>query len=94
MMWLCADSLEEVVGLDIAYHGQSFGNNTEKRISLYYIKTYNRRKGGIMQHKRHTSDPGNESFPTEDHKDTHTDSFTQEDNGNGMVDQVIPSSEP
>mmetsp|Transcript_36215 Transcript_36215/g.55354 ORF Transcript_36215/g.55354 Transcript_36215/m.55354 type:complete len:555 (+) Transcript_36215:360-2024(+) len=92
--WFRADSLEEVVGLDISYHGQSFGSGSEERISSEYIEAYNRRKEEIMQRRGRASDPGHDSYSVEDHKDTQTDSFTQEDNGNGVVDRVIPKSEP
>lgn len=80
--------------MDISYHGQSFGSGSEERISSEYIEAYNRRKEEIMQRRGRASDPGHDSYSVEDHKDTQTDSFTQEDNGNGVVDRAIPKSEP
>lgn len=47
--WLRADSLEELVGLDISYHG---GMNTkDSGVKKEYLEAYNRHKGGIRNRK-------------------------------------------
>lgn len=43
MGWFRADSLEELVGLDISYHGGSALGNDE--VKLEYVEAFNRRKG-------------------------------------------------
>jgi len=43
MGWFRADSLEELVGLDISYHGGHAGGNDE--VKLEYVEAFNRRKG-------------------------------------------------
>mmetsp|Transcript_25419 Transcript_25419/g.42258 ORF Transcript_25419/g.42258 Transcript_25419/m.42258 type:complete len:569 (+) Transcript_25419:95-1801(+) len=42
MGWFRADSLEELVGLDISYHGGGAGGNDE--VKLEYVEAFNRRK--------------------------------------------------
>mmetsp|Transcript_35062 Transcript_35062/g.49785 ORF Transcript_35062/g.49785 Transcript_35062/m.49785 type:complete len:531 (-) Transcript_35062:40-1632(-) len=43
MGWFRADSLEELVGLDISYHGGAIGGNDE--VKSEYIEAYNKRRG-------------------------------------------------
>lgn len=47
MGWLRSDSLEELVGLDISYHGGS-AVNTES-VPSEYLEAYNRQKGSIRK---------------------------------------------
>lgn len=50
--WLRADSLEELVGLDVSYHGRStHGENGD--IKREYIEAYNRYKGTIRKESHH-----------------------------------------
>jgi ammonium transporter, Amt family len=50
MGWFRSDSLEELVGLDISYHGGSALGNDE--VKLEYIEAFNRRKGAKMESRR------------------------------------------
>lgn len=63
--WLRADSLEELVGLDVSYHGRStHGDNGD--IKKEYIEAYNRYKGMIRQgshHGHNNSNPDRERLP-------------------------------
>lgn len=63
--WLRADSLEELVGLDVSYHGRStHGENGD--IKKEYIEAYNRYKGAIRQSGRHghnNTNPDREQLP-------------------------------
>mmetsp|Transcript_45875 Transcript_45875/g.68284 ORF Transcript_45875/g.68284 Transcript_45875/m.68284 type:complete len:520 (-) Transcript_45875:141-1700(-) len=45
MGWFRADSLEELVGLDISYHGGNVLGNDE--VKLEYVEAFNRRKGKV-----------------------------------------------
>lgn len=47
MGWFRADSLEELVGLDISYHGGSGSGNDD--VKLEYVEAFNRRKGAKRQ---------------------------------------------
>ena len=44
MGWFRADSLEELVGLDISYHGGAIGSGNDE-VKSEYIEAYNRRRG-------------------------------------------------
>jgi hypothetical protein len=62
--WLRADSLEELVGLDVSYHGRStHGENGD--IKKEYIEAYNRYKGTIRQsrHGHNNSNPDRQQLP-------------------------------
>mmetsp|Transcript_13381 Transcript_13381/g.33682 ORF Transcript_13381/g.33682 Transcript_13381/m.33682 type:complete len:558 (+) Transcript_13381:352-2025(+) len=64
--WLRADSLEELVGLDVSYHGRStHGDNGD--IKKEYIEAYNRYKGTIRKggsnHGHNNSNPDRERLP-------------------------------
>jgi len=64
--WLRADSLEELVGLDVSYHGRStHGENGD--IKKEYIEAYNRYKGtirrGSSHHGHNNSNPDRERLP-------------------------------
>ncbi|VEU33823.1 unnamed protein product [Pseudo-nitzschia multistriata] len=50
--WLRADSLEELVGLDVSYHGRST-HDENSGIKKEYIEAYNRYKGTIRQQRSH-----------------------------------------
>ena len=70
--WLRADSLEELVGLDVSYHGRStHGENGD--IKKEYIEAYNRYKEtirkGSSNHGHNNSNPDQErlSFPDSHH---------------------------
>lgn len=52
--WLRADSLEELVGLDISYHGGM--NSKECGVKKEYLDAYNKHKGGIR--KRNVGNQG------------------------------------
>mmetsp|Transcript_23431 Transcript_23431/g.55484 ORF Transcript_23431/g.55484 Transcript_23431/m.55484 type:complete len:601 (+) Transcript_23431:186-1988(+) len=67
--WLRADSLEELVGLDVSYHGRStHGDNGD--IKKEYIEAYNRYKGtirrGANHHGHNNSNPDREQLPFTD----------------------------
>jgi len=63
--WLRADSLEELVGLDVSYHGRStHGDHGD--IKKEYIEAYNRYKGTIRdgrQHGHNNRNPDIEQLP-------------------------------
>ena len=63
--WLRADSLEELVGLDVSYHGRStHGENGD--IKKEYIEAYNRYKGTIRppgSHGGNNSNPDRHKLP-------------------------------
>jgi len=67
--WLRADSLEELVGLDVSYHGRStHGENLD--IKKEYIEAYNRYKGTIRSgsnHGHNNSVPDRERLPFTEH---------------------------
>lgn len=46
--WLRADSLEELVGLDISYHGGMLGND-KRGVKKEYVDAYNRHKSSIRR---------------------------------------------
>ena len=48
--WLRADSLEELVGLDISYHG-GIGNNRDGSVKKEYIEAYNKHKGTVRKRR-------------------------------------------
>jgi ammonium transporter, Amt family len=54
MGWFRADSLEELVGLDISYHGGSALGNDE--VKLEYVEAFNRRKGEKQASRRMPSE--------------------------------------
>uniref|UniRef100_A0A7S2MF89 Ammonium transporter n=1 Tax=Helicotheca tamesis TaxID=374047 RepID=A0A7S2MF89_9STRA len=90
--WFRADSLEEVVGLDISYHGQSFGETgNDETLSSEYIDAYHRRKDEMT--RRRSSRNRDTNGSTDDQKHSQTDSYTDE-YPSGTVDRVVPSSEP
>jgi len=66
--WLRADSLEELVGLDVSYHGRStHGVNGD--IKTEYIEAYNRYKDTIRQRNHHgqnNTNPDREQLPFSD----------------------------
>ena len=47
--WLRADSLEELVGLDISYHGGM--NSRDAGVKKEYVEAYNRHKGSIRNRR-------------------------------------------
>eukprot|EP00536_Pseudo-nitzschia_multiseries_P008206 jgi/Psemu1/240985/estExt_Genewise1.C_2050019 len=62
--WLRADSLEELVGLDVSYHGRStHGENGD--IKKEYIEAYNRYKGTIRNrhHGHNNTNPDRQQLP-------------------------------
>jgi len=66
--WFRADSLEELVGLDISYHGRSM-NNEEGDVKEEYIEAYKRQKGSlrsrrVIGHRRVSGEYGD---PESDH---------------------------
>lgn len=63
--WLRADSLEELVGLDVSYHGRSTHGEDGNEIKQEYIDAYNRYKSTIKRHHGHNnSNPDREQFTT------------------------------
>jgi hypothetical protein len=55
MGWFRADSLEELVGLDISYHGGSVLGNDE--VKLEYVEAFNRRRDSRRNNRRQHSTP-------------------------------------
>ena len=49
MGWFRADSLEELVGLDISYHGGSA--SSRDGVKKEYVEAYKRHKGSIRQRR-------------------------------------------
>lgn len=74
--WLRADSLEELVGLDISYHGGSTGG-TGGEVKKEYVDAYRKHRGNARQ--RHVAgDTENERWPS-----AGGDTDDPEDSGNG-----------
>ena len=78
--WLRADSLEELVGLDVSYHGRStHGDNGD--IKKEYIEAYNRYKGTIRHqrggHGQNNSNPDRERLPFSDERNGSDNGFRQ-----------------
>mmetsp|Transcript_29314 Transcript_29314/g.79344 ORF Transcript_29314/g.79344 Transcript_29314/m.79344 type:complete len:581 (+) Transcript_29314:922-2664(+) len=76
--WLRADSLEELVGLDVSYHGRST-HSENGDIKKEYIEAYNRYKGTIRNrhHGQNNTNPDREQLsfariPPEDDVEHHT----------------------
>ena len=63
MGWFRADSLEELVGLDISYHGGSALGNNE--VKLEYVEAFNRRKGAKAESRRNLNYDGGPESSTE-----------------------------
>ena len=63
MGWFRADSLEELVGLDISYHGGSGVGNNE--VKLEYVEAFNRRKGAKAGSRRNLEYDNPETSMTE-----------------------------
>jgi Amt family ammonium transporter len=59
MGWFRADSLEELVGLDISYHGRSALNTNEGDRQYEYVEAFRKRQALRKRHKRHRSDDDN-----------------------------------
>jgi Amt family ammonium transporter len=55
MGWFRADSLEELVGLDISYHGG--GPQAKSSVRKEYVDAYNRHKGGIRNRRSGSTAP-------------------------------------
>ncbi len=53
--WLRADSLEELVGLDISYHGSM--DFKEGGVKKEYVEAYKRHKGNIRERRTSRRDP-------------------------------------
>jgi Amt family ammonium transporter len=50
--WFRADSLEELVGLDISYHGgMNINNNGGSGVKKEYVQAYNRHKGNLRKRR-------------------------------------------
>lgn len=56
--WLRADSLEELVGLDISYHGGPRGSALDG-VKKEYVEAYNRHKGNIRNRRSKNRDADN-----------------------------------
>mmetsp|Transcript_3163 Transcript_3163/g.6956 ORF Transcript_3163/g.6956 Transcript_3163/m.6956 type:complete len:629 (+) Transcript_3163:670-2556(+) len=95
--WLRADSLEELVGLDISYHGRStHGENGD--IKKEYIEAYNRYKGTIRQQRsshqpgQNNTNPDREQLPFSDppsyDDNEHKSSTSSPHNNNTAVSSV------
>ena len=88
--WLRADSLEELVGLDVSYHGRStHGDNGD--IKKEYIEAYNRYKGTIRRgsnhHGHNNSNPDREQLPF-------AESHSSEDLKNSAASSGSPVMQP
>lgn len=77
MGWFRADSLEELVGLDISYHGGSALNTDSNERQYEYVEAFRRRQGLRKRHKRHRSDDTGEIGGTERPSDV--DSFKEDE---------------
>jgi len=51
--WLRADSLEELVGLDVSYHGGISGGSKDG-VKKEYVEAYNRHKNSIRRRGNHS----------------------------------------
>jgi ammonium transporter, Amt family len=51
MGWLRADSLEELVGLDMSYHGGINASGNRDQVKMEYITAYNRHKSSLRKRK-------------------------------------------
>ena len=60
--WLRADSLEELVGLDISYHG-GMGGSTDNSVKKEFVEAYKRQKGALRQRRRQNNYKGGETYP-------------------------------
>ena len=49
--WLRADSLEELVGLDISYHGGVGGASGDSGVKKEYVEAYKRHKGNLRNRR-------------------------------------------
>jgi Amt family ammonium transporter len=49
--WLRADSLEELVGLDISYHGGMNSSSSGDCVKKEYVQAYNRHKGSLRKRR-------------------------------------------
>jgi Amt family ammonium transporter len=58
MGWLRADSLEELVGLDMSYHGATLnaanGGKSQEQVKKSYVDAYNRHKFALRKRKTET----------------------------------------
>ena len=54
MGWFRADSLEELVGLDISYHGGRSGGSDYDDVKEEHVKAYRKNKGAIRQQRSST----------------------------------------
>lgn len=58
MGWLRADSLEELVGLDMSYHGSMGAGSGKESVKKEYVQAYNHHKNTLRKRKTaHTSTP-------------------------------------
>jgi len=94
--WLRADSLEELVGLDVSYHGRStHGENGD--IKKEYIEAYNRYKGTIRSNRGHhhghnNRNPDRHSLPfEEDNYEQHTSSSSAPTSINQYASRILQS---
>jgi Amt family ammonium transporter len=68
MGWLRADSLEELVGLDLSYHGGMKGGKNES-VKKEYLDAYQRHKSAIRQRSRNMSTTIDEDEPDNSESD-------------------------
>ena len=61
MGWLRADSLEELVGLDLSYHGSTPASGTsggQEQVKKSYVDAYNRHKSALRKRKTEALESG------------------------------------
>lgn len=63
--WLRSDSLEELVGLDISYHGGGSGS-TNGEVKKEYVDAYRRHKGGLRQRVTDSTEEWHSAAASED----------------------------
>ena len=71
MGWFRADSLEELVGLDVSYHGGGGSHNDE--VKMEYIDAYNKKKGRFS--KEVTEGEEDEDFDDQGDFDAHVQPY-------------------
>lgn len=90
--WFRADSLEEVVGLDISYHGGAVYNSDSEKVRPEYLQAYEKRK---RDKKNLSSHSGAESYHSNSwHYEPRTAPVSQESGINVPMHQSITSDHP
>jgi ammonia channel protein AmtB len=93
--WLRADSLEELVGLDMSYHGGLSGGNGKCEVKKEYVEAYNRHKNSIRRRTSHTlqGDDCNYHNNHRNHQEDHTRPTLIDGGSDGDPDQSIDAAQ-